>query len=361
MKKILVVGFTENPGGIENVVMNYYRNFDRSEVELEFLYSTDSIAFKDEIESLGGKTYKITSKHSNLFQYKKDLKKFFKEHHDYDTLWVNYCNITNLDYFKYAKKYNINKRIIHAHNSQNMGSKIKGILHRIYKQLLPLYVTDYWSCSNDASDWFYTNKVKKNVVIVYNAIDLDRFKYDPIIANNYKHSLEIENKLVIGNVGRLHFQKNQMFLLDVFNEVHKVEPNSVLVLVGQGEDEEKIKHRIYELNLMDNVKLLGARNDVPSLMMAMDIFVFPSVFEGLGLVLVEAEATGLPIVAASDDIPHEVKMSNNFTFISLNESLEKWRDEILKYKGTSMEDNTKSLQEHGYDIKVEAKKIQELL
>ena len=129
MKRVLVVGFTENIGGIESVVMNYYRNFNRNEIQLDFLYAGESIAFKDEIEALGGKTFKITAKHSNLSQYKKDLKDFFeKEGKNYSTIWVNFCNITNLDYFKYAKKYGISKRIIHAHNSQNMGSPIKGIL-----------------------------------------------------------------------------------------------------------------------------------------------------------------------------------------------------------------------------------------
>ncbi|MBR4830300.1 MAG: glycosyltransferase family 1 protein [Bacilli bacterium] len=362
MKKVLVVGFTENPGGIENVVMNYYRNFDRKEVQLDFLYSTDSIAFEKEINDMGGKTYHICSKHSNMFKHKKELKEFFKEHaNEYSSIWVNFCNITNLDYFKLAKKYGINKRIIHAHNSQNMGSKLKGILHKINKLFIASYATDYWSCSDDASDWFYTKKIRDKVLVVKNSIDLDRFKYDSNTDKKYRKELNTENKFVIGNVGRLHFQKNQMFLLDVFNEIKKVEPNAELLLVGEGEDREKITNKINELGLNDSVQMLGARDDVPALMSSMDVFLFPSVFEGLGLVLVEAEAIGLPIVAASDDIPHEVKMSSNFTFVSLNDSLDKWRDEVLKFKNTKKEDNTKSLQENGYDIKLEVKKIQELL
>ena len=362
MKKVLVVGFTENPGGIENVVMNYYRNFDRKEINLDFLYSTDSIAFEKEIKSMGGKTYHICSKHSNMMKHKKELKEFFKEHADeYSSIWVNFCNITNLDYFKLAKKYGIKKRIIHAHNSQNMSSKIKGILHRLYKQNLDLYVTDYWSCSDDASDWFFTNKIRDKVLVVKNSIDLDRFKYDSKTDKEYRKLLNTDGKFVVGNVGRLHFQKNQMFLLDVFNEIKKVEPNAELLLVGEGEDREKITNKINELGLNDSVQMLGARDDVPALMSSMDVFLFPSVFEGLGLVLVEAEAIGLPIVAASDDIPHEVKMASNFTFISLNDSLDKWRDEVLKFKNAKKENNTKSLQENGYDIKLEVKKIQELL
>lgn len=362
MRRVLVVGFTDNPGGIENVVMNYYRKFNKEEVQLDFLYSTDKIAFENEIKSMGGKTFYISPKHKNLIKYKKDINNFFKDNaKNYSSIWVNFCNITNLDYFKLAKKYGISKRIIHAHNSQNMGSFIKGFLHRIYKNRLSSYVTDYWSCSDDSSNWFYNNKIKDRVLIVKNSIDLDRFKYDSKIDLEYRKKLDTQDKFVIGNVGRLHFQKNQLFLLDVFNEIHKADKDSILLLVGEGEDREKINNKINELGLNDSVKLLGARDDVPELMCSMDVFLFPSLFEGLGLVLVEAEAIGLPIVASKDNIPNEVNMASNFTFISLNDSIQKWRDEVLKYKNTKKEDNTKSLQNNGYDINVEAKKIQELL
>ena len=362
MRRVLVVGFTDNPGGIENVVMNYYRKFNKEEIQLDFLYSTDKIAFEKEIKSMGGKTFYISPKHKNLVKYKKDIKEFFKNNaKNYSTIWVNFCNITNLDYFKLAKKYGISKRIIHAHNSQNMGSFIKGFLHKIYKNRLSLYATDYWSCSDDASNWFYNDKLKGKVLIVKNSVDLDRFKYNSKTDLEYRKKLNIQDKFVIGNVGRLHFQKNQLFLLDIFNEIHKEDNNSVLLLIGEGEDREKINNKITELKLNNSVKLLGARDDVSELMCSMNVFLFPSLFEGLGLVLVEAEAVGLPIVASSDNIPNEVKMSSNFTFLSLNDSIERWKDEVLKYKNTKKEDNTKSLQKNGYDISIEAKKIQELL
>lgn len=362
MKRVLVVGFTDNPGGIENVIMNYYRSFDKQVIELDFLYSTDSIAFENEIKELGGKTYHICSKHSNTFQYKKELKEFFNKHgKEYSSIWVNFCNITNLDYLKLAKKYGIKKRIIHAHNSQNMGSRLRGILHKVYKRFVTLYATDFWSCSNDATKWFFPKRIKDKVVVVKNSIDFDRFKYDEAVDKNIRKELGIESKFVIGNVGRLHFQKNQLFLLDVFKKVQEKDQNSILLLVGEGEDREKIENRVKELKLQESVKLVGAIDNVPSVMNAMDVFVFPSVFEGLGLALIEAEAVGLPIVAASDDIPHEVKMSSNFTFISLKESLDAWVKEIFKYKNCSKTDNTRTLQDNGYDIKIEAKKIQKSL
>jgi glycosyltransferase involved in cell wall biosynthesis len=361
MKRVLVVGFTDNPGGIENVVMNYYRNFDRKKVQLDFLYSTNTIAFNDEIKSLGGNTYKITAKHSDYSKYKKELKEFFEKNgKNYDAIWVNFCNITNLDYFKLAKKYGINKRIIHSHNNQNMASKLVLLIHKLNRLLINKYATDYWACSDTAADWFYTKKVRKEnkILIVNNAVDLDRFKYNESISKKYKNDLGLDGKFVIGHVGRFHFQKNQLFLLDVFNKIHEKDKDSVLVLVGQGEDEQKIKEKIKDLNLKSSVKLLGVRDDVNKVIQAMDVFLFPSVFEGLGLVLVEAQAAGIPVVSSCDKTPKIVKMSDNFKFLSLNDSLDTWRDAVLDFKGTKKIDNSKTIISKGYDIKTEAKKIE---
>ena len=362
MKRVLVVGISDNPGGIESVVMNYYRHLDKSKFQLDFLCNTDIVAYEDEIKKLGGKIYKITAKSKNIKKYRYDLRQFFEVHAtEYDAIWANYCNITNIDYLKFAKKYNIKKRIIHAHNSRNMSSKLRGLMHDFNRLFVSLYATDFWACSYDASKWSFPKKVQSKVVIVNNAIDISSFKYSDKISKKYREDLNLEGKFIIGNVGRLHFQKNQLFLLDIFDLIHKKDPDSELVLIGQGEDEEKIKDKIRVLGLNDCVKMLGARNDVKELMMMMDVFLFPSVFEGLGLVLIEAQASGLPIVASSDRIPKDVKISPNFTFVSLDDSIEKWSEEVLKYKNTSKNNNVEALQDAGYDIKVEIKKIEKLL
>ena len=131
LKKILVFGITDKPGGVESVIMNYYRNMDRSKLQFDFLCNTDVVAYEDEIKNLGGNIYRITARSKNLFKYRKELKEFFKKNHEkYDTVWVNICSLANIDYLKMARKYKIKNRIIHCHNSQNMDSKLRGLLHK---------------------------------------------------------------------------------------------------------------------------------------------------------------------------------------------------------------------------------------
>ena len=190
MKKILVFGMTHNPGGIESVIMNFYRNIDRNEIQFDFLCNCKEIAYEDEIKQLGGKVYKITSKSENYFQYKKEIKNFFKENSSkYCAIWVNVCNLNNIDYLKYAKKYNINKRIVHAHNSKSMATSIaqtlkNNVLHNLNKIFITKYATDFYSCSDEASKYFYSKKIIKlnKYTLINNAIDNSKFLYNTDIA-----------------------------------------------------------------------------------------------------------------------------------------------------------------------------------
>lgn len=364
MKRVLVVGFTDNPGGIENVVMNYYRNFDRNKIQLDFLYSTDTIAFKEEIESLGGKVFRIAAKHNNYLQYKKDLKEFFKLNgKNYSSIWVNFCNITNLDYFKFAKKYGIKKRIIHAHNSQNMGSNLKGILHKLYKIRLSSYATDFWSCSNDASHWFY---YKKNIdsdkyVIINNAIDVEKFKYDENIRRKTRKENNWDDKIVVGNVGRLHFQKNQMFALKVFKKFKNMHDNAIFVLVGEGEDKNILIDEAKALGIEKSVFFYGLRNDVPNLLNGMDIALFPSLFEGLSLSLVEAQCAKL-LTISSNTVSLDTKMSDYIYFLDLGKTPQEWAAFIEeKYMEFDRKNAINDISKKGYNIKKEVKKIESLL
>ncbi len=364
MKKVLVVGFTENVGGLETVVMNYYRNFDRKNIQLDFLYSTEDIAYRDEISKLGGNVYKIEAKHSNYFKYKKDLKEFFSNNGDkYDTIWVNYCNITNLDYFKLAKKFGIKKRIIHAHNSQNMGSKIKGILHRLYKRVLTRYVTDFWSCSKEASEWFYTKKIinSDKYLIVNNAIDVNKYSFNEKTRTKVRKENGWTNNIVVGNVGRLHFQKNHSFALEIFNDFKKINNSAIFVIAGEGEDRDMLVQKAKNLGLEDSVKFLGARKDVPELLSAFDLTLYPSLFEGLSLSIVEAQCAKL-ISFASNTVSPDTKMSDYLYFLDLKDSSKKWATFMnKKYREFNRNKATNEIEEKGYNIEVEAKKIEELL
>ena len=360
MKRVLVLGMTEMPGGIESVIMNYYRNIDKGKLQMDFLCNTPNIAYEKEIRNLGGEIYKIKSRSKNLFAYYKQLNEFFKNNaKKYSTIWVNICSLANIDYLIFAKKYKIKYRIIHCHNSQNMDSKLRLILHQFNKLRLEKYATDYWTCSQESNEWFFTSKLNKKVVLVHNAIDYDKYKFDMNVREEYREKLNLEGKLVFGNIGRFHFQKNQLRLLEIFKKISERKENTVLLLIGDGEEKNKIEDKIKELKLEDNVKLLGIRDDVEKILQCMDAIIFPSLFEGLPLVLVEAQANGLPIFA-SDTITKEIVIGDNVTQISLEKNNEYWAKIILNSKFGRC-DNYERIQEEGYDIKKESKKIERLL
>lgn len=361
MKKILVFGMTDKAGGVESVIMNYYRNIDRAKINFDFLCNNEVVAYEDEIKELGGNIYKITARSKDIKKYKQDMKEFFKKHsNDYSTIWVNVCSLANIDYLKYAKKYGIKYRIIHSHNSQNMDSKLRGILHKINRILIKKYATDFWTCSKEAGEWFYNKKIINNekYLLVNNAIDTNKFKFNEEIRSEVRKELEVENKLVIGHVGRFHFQKNHTFLIDIFKKVSEKNKDAHMVLVGIGTLEDEIKKKVEDLNLKNKVTFLGQRKDVDKIMQAFDVLLFPSLFEGLPLTLIEAQANGMPILASKDVIPKEVKMSDNFTFVSLEDNSEKWADILLSQDLTNKsKENIEKIKKRGFDIQEETKKI----
>ena len=367
MKKILVFGITDKPGGVESVIMNYYRNIDRSKLQFDFLCNTDVVAYEDEIKSLGGNIYRITARSKNFSKYRKELKEFFENNHEkYDTVWVNICSLANIDYLKMAKKYKIKNRIIHCHNSQNMDSKLRGLLHKFNRLFIDKYANVFWSCSEFSSPWFYSSKVRSKPTyrVINNAIDIDKYQYDKEKRKQKRKELGYTDKdIVIGNVGRMHFQKNQIFLIKIFEELLKLNPNYKLQIVGDGEDREKIENFIEERKLGDKVKLLGNRKDVNELYSEMDIYLFPSVFEGFGIVLLEAQCSGLMIFASKDVIPEGIKIvKDNFYSISLDQTEEEWARIINeKYKpGYERLSANKDIENAGYNIKNEAKKIEKV-
>lgn len=223
MYRVLVFGMTENPGGVESFLMNNYRKIDNNKIHLDFLANTkNKIAFEDELVSHGSKVYHISPRRKSPINFYRELNHFFSRLADeYDCIWVNLNTLVNIDYLKYAKKYGIKRRIVHAHNSRNMDEGLKGKLtyqfHEYHKNRIASYATDFWACSLDAAKWFYPKEVLSKVKVVKNAIEIKRFKFDAQKRRELRKSLNLDNKFVIGNVGRLHFQKNQEFIIDIIN------------------------------------------------------------------------------------------------------------------------------------------------
>lgn len=363
MNRILVFGMTENPGGVESVIMNYYRNIDRTKMQFDFLCNSyEKIAYEDEILKLGGKTIHFPARSKDYFGYKRKLESFFKEHaKEYAAIWVNVCSLANIDYLKLAKKYGIKKRIIHSHNSQNMDGKLRGYLHQRNKKHIDTYATDFWACSEDAAKWFYDEPVLKKCVLIHNAIDVDKMKFDPAARQKIRSQLGWEDCYILGNIGRLHFQKNQSFILDVFAELLQSKQEARLVLVGQGEDEGMLKEKISELRITDKVYMAGMQSNPSEWLSAFDLFLFPSKFEGLGLAAMEAQANGLPVLLSEGVIPAEVKLNQNVVFLDLRAGSTAWKDTIIammeREEREPPEQIKKNFVDAGYYIKTETSKF----
>ena len=368
MKRILVFGITENPGGVENFILNYYRDFDRTRVQLDFLCNPhQKVAFEGELLSLGARVYHICSRKENRFRFYKELEQVFSEHaKEWSVIWVNVNSLANIDYLKVAKRYAIPKRIIHSHNAENMDGWLRGILHFLNKKIISYYATDFWACSESAAKWFYDDKRIKKTVIIQNAIDGTRYKYDECKRRQIRSKLKAtESTYIIGNIGRLHFQKNQSFLLDVMKEYDELNTNWLLVLVGQGEDEKKLKGKCKRLGIEDKVVFAGVQNDIQAWLSGFDIFVFPSVFEGLGIAALEAQANGLPVIASEGVIPYQVKLTEKLVFVGLDKSAYQWAERIESMresvKRTELAKALETLKKQGYDVVCEAKKLENKL
>lgn len=345
-------------GGVESVVMNYYRHIDRTKIQFDFICDKDSTNIPyDEIEQLGGRVI-LVPPYQKVFEYQKDLIKIFKD----NNYKIVHSHLNTLSVFplRAAKKAGVPVRIAHSHSTTNKKEWKKNLVKQILRPFSKVYATDYMCCSELAGRWLFGNKEydKGNVYLLNNAIELDKFKYDEQLRNKKRKELNIkDDTLVIGHVGRFVEQKNHRFLIDIFNEVHKQKENSILLLVGQGPLMEEIKEKVKTLGIEDSVKFLGQRNDVNELYNAMDLFLFPSLYEGLGMVLIEAQANGLPCIA-STEIPEIAKVTHDVEFINLNDNILNWINKILKYLNNKRNDNQKNIFSCGYDIKNAIKKLE---
>ena len=347
-------------GGVEAVTINYYRNIDKNKIQLDFICDEDSTNIPyEEIEKMGGKVIIIPS-YSKPFKYHKELKIVLKE----GNYKIIHSNINTLSVFSLfaAKCAGVPVRIAHSHSTTNKKEKKKNLMKQVLRPFSKVFATDYMCCSELAGRWLFGNKEydKGNVYLLNNAIDLDKFKYNESLRKKKRKELGIkDDTLVIGHIGRFVAQKNHDYLIDIFNEIHKKNNNSILLLAGQGPLMEDIKNKVKELNLDDSVKFLGQRNDANELYQAFDVFLLPSLYEGLPVVGVEAQASGL-LCYLSDDMTKETKVLDITKFMSLNNTPEEWANNILddvkKYKRI---DTSKEMTAKNFNIKEEAKKLEE--
>ena len=271
-----------NGGGVESVVMNYYKNIDRNRIQFHFLCDEDSTDIPyEEIEKLGGKVIVIPP-YQKLFKYQKELYRIFKE----NNYKIIHSHINALSVFplRIAKKAGVPIRIAHSHSTSNKKEWKKNILKMILRPFSKLYANNYFACTEYAGKWLFGKKVveRKELNVINNAIDLKKFEFNENTREDLRKELGIkEDVLVIGHVGRFMKQKNHDFLIDIFNELIKKNDNSILILIGQGPLLNDMKQKVRDLKIEDKVKFIGQIRDVEKYYNVMDVFLFPSIYEGL--------------------------------------------------------------------------------
>lgn len=345
-------------GGVEAVVMNYYRNIDKTKIQFDFICDSDSTNIPyDEIKKMGGKVI-LVPPYQKILKYHKKLKEVLKE----GNYKIVHSHINTLSVFSLfaAKCAGIPVRIAHSHSTTNKKEWKKNLLKMVLRPLTVLFATNYMACTEHAGRWMFGNKKynKNEIYILNNAIDLEKFKYNEQIRLDKRKELDLsEDTFVIGHVGRFVEQKNHSFLIDVFNEVHKKNAKSVLMLIGQGPLVSEIKDKVKKLHLEDNVLFLGQREDTNELYQVMDLFFFPSLYEGLGIVMIEAQCAGLPCVA-STEVPKIAQISKNVVFIDLKKNVKEWL-KYCKYKNNDRKHLSKLIEESEYNIINEVTKLED--
>ena len=306
-------------GGVEQVVMNYYRNIDRSRVQFDFLVDSDSTLVPgDEIESLGGRIFKVPP-YQRQSAYQRELIRLFRE--ERWSIVHSHVNALSVFPLRAAKRAGVPVRIAHSHSTAGKGEFAKNATKAVLKRLSNVYPTHRMACSRYAGEWLFGRGA--DFEVVYNAIDLSRFLFNAEARAQARADLGLAGgRTVIGHVGRFMPQKNHRFLIDAFAMAAQQRPDLVLILVGTGEAEVLTESWAAERGVADRVMFLGQRDDVDRLYQAFDAFALPSLYEGLGIVGVEAQAAGLPCFL-SDRITREVDVTGTVRFLPINDP-ERW-------------------------------------
>ena len=352
--RILNLFTNMNRGGAETMVMNYYRNIDRTKVQFDFMVHRDQRGdYDDEIESLGGRIYRMCPVYpQNIVRYQKMLKDFFNEHNEYRII---HSHMSELGYFafKEAHKHDIPVRICHAHNAP-VGFDSKIIFRDILKNLIKPYTTHKFICSEPAGEWLFGKKNKNEFVQMNNAVDATLFRYNENVRKEVRRELGINDSTVlIGHVGRFNTQKNHKFLIEIFKEINRINADSVLVLTGSGNLEDKIRNQVKEMDLEGKVIFTGVRSDVNRLLQGFDVFLFPSLFEGLSVILIETQASGTPCLT-STAVSRQTEISDVIDFYPLEESPANWAKKALELSNRDKKDTFNQIADSGYDIKTNA-------
>lgn len=348
-----------NSGGSQSMIMNIYRNIDRSKIQFDFIIDRkNEILYKDEIEKLGGKVYIFDEYFNgkNFFNFKKQWVDFFRTHTEYKVIHCHVRSVASI-VLNVAKKYGL-ITICHSHSTSN-GNGIKAIVKKILQGKIKRNCDYFFACSKESAIWLYGNKIASSdkCYIINNAIDSRQYRYNQQVRELVRKNFNIENKIVLGQVGRLIEIKNYEFTIKILKELVQENKDYFLMIVGTGQLKNKIEQQLDEYGLKNNVIILENRNDVNELMQAMDIFLMPSLWEGLPLALVEAQSASLPCII-SKNILSGIVIEDNVKRLNID-NIELWTNTIKELINAKIvrKDESKKIIENGFDIKENVEKI----
>lgn len=364
--RVLQIGMTRNLGGIETYLIEQFRHLDKSKIDYDFVNITGeySICYEDEILASGSKIFKVVSRHKNpLLHYWQWFNILLQNKGIYDVIVLNTNCLEYVFPLVLGKVFGIPVRVIHSHNSgfENKQGLARRLLVGMNKKLLAWSANLRFACSQFAGQWMFKDNPYH---VIYNAIDIHKYDADLIVREETRNALGLHTELTLLHVGRFSYQKNHSFLLDIFKEVHRIQPDSVLLLVGDTTEESEflteVKRKIKAYGLETVVRLLGRRDDVNKIMQAADVLVMPSFFEGLTVVGIEAQASDLPLLL-SDTVTKELGLLPSTQFISLEAGPKVWAEAIVNSKQHNRQSRYEELKAAGYDIGNETERVEKLL
>ncbi len=346
-------------GGVEAVIMNYYRNINKQNVQFDFIVDGKGLdSFDNELKKLGGKVYHVTPYKENIVRYMRDIYKIIKDN-NYIIFHDNLNTMAGFSLFS-AWLAGVKIRILHNHSTNSKEEFKRYYMKLLLRPFAPIFANKYLACSKLAGEWMFgSEKVQLgNVRIVNNAIDLQKFSFSEEVRAKLRSEINVNDEdTVIGHIGRMVPQKNHMFLLELFAEFYRKQKNSWLLLIGDGPLRESIIAKARDLRIYDRIIFLGVRSDVNKYYSVMDLFLLPSLYEGLPVVTVEAQANGVPILM-SDEITSEAIVRDNVCQLSLNLTKDVWVDEMNKFVGMRSSRDLTSLEKAGFSIQKEAEKLE---
>ena len=345
-------------GGMETFIMNLYRQMDRSQIQFDFaIHGEKAGDFEEEILSLGGSFYYFPHMRKNPAKYRAEWRNFWRDHKDrYGVFHMHTNSLANIIALEEAAKANVPVRIVHSHSSMANRGRLQwlnNILHKCHQKKLPQLATHLFSCSDKAAEWLFggTSIGNMTVIPINNGVDTEKFKYDENKRKKVRLQFNLNSFKVIGHIGAFLPVKNHRFLIDVVERAYKQDNSVRCMLIGTGPLLEEMKKTVCQKGLENIIMFLGVRSDVADLLSAMDIFIMPSLFEGLPVSLIEVQANGLPSLI-SDSITQNVKLKDNIHYMSLSSPEEEWARKMLEIINDHERDaDNACVVQRGFDIK----------